>query len=329
MRNRELKLAFELSASLLEHSSYHTMTQRFLEILRGLKGVESVASYEIFGDVAKRTAEINHHHDFLVRRFPNSLEEASRDEHYETLQKVLDSHRGGIHYLVERSGPWMSLDVSRDVKPRRVVLLKGKLNGFNVALVNGLFAVYANQVALLDKKERDKLSSLPNRHSFDLILSQVLDFYRRSKTLPPKCSWLAMLDIDHFKQINDSRGHLYGDEVLLQFARLFEQTFRYSDFLFRFGGDEFVVILNQTNLEGAKLSLERFRRRVEGHCFPGGQVTVSVGFTVVEPQKAAARLVEEADRALYRSKALGRNKLTLYSAELDQSKFELDNAELF
>jgi len=125
---------------------------------------------------------------------------------------------------------------------------------------------------------------------------------------------LGAMDIDHFKRVNDTYGHLYGDEVLLHFAQLMERHFRYTDFLFRFGGEEFIVLLTNTDATGARRALERFRQIVSEFDFPSvGQVTVSIGFTRIEPETLPTTLVDWSDRALYYAKEHGRNQVVHYA----------------
>jgi len=122
-----------------------------------------------------------------------------------------------------------------------------------------------------------------------------------------------MLDIDFFKKVNDNFGHLYGDEVLLHFSQLMENEFRYNDFIFRFGGEEFVVILNLLDMQAAHAVFERFREVIEQFSFPAvGQVTVSMGVVHIDSQSLPASLLDQADKALYFAKETGRNKVVFY-----------------
>lgn len=108
----------------------------------------------------------------------------------------------------------------------------------------------------------------------------------------------------------------------IHFANLTRTTFRHSDFLFRYGGEEFIVIINQTTKSGVRALLERFRQAVEEHNFPSGKVTVSAGCTAITPTLAVPSMIEIADKALYMSKTNGRNQTSL----LDKSsKAFVDN----
>ena len=121
------------------------------------------------------------------------------------------------------------------------------------------------------------------------------------------------MDIDFFKRINDRFGHAGGDEVLVAMAQLMRGSFRQADRLFRCGGEEFVIILEPTQMQYVGGVLERFRAIVENHAFPHiGAVTVSVGYTCVGPGDTGAAAFRRADEALYAAKRQGRNKVICY-----------------
>jgi diguanylate cyclase (GGDEF)-like protein len=125
--------------------------------------------------------------------------------------------------------------------------------------------------------------------------------------------WLAVIDIDKFKRINDNFGHLFGDEVLLRVAEVMKKTFRASDKLFRFGGEEFIVLLRFVTAENAHLVFDRFRQAVEHHEFPQvGQVTCSMGYIQIDPSLSPAEILGRADEALYFCKGNGRNQINRY-----------------
>ncbi|MEQ9394104.1 GGDEF domain-containing protein [Haliea sp.] len=185
--------------------------------------------------------------------------------------------------------------------------------------------IYFNFRDFMDASQRDPLTGLLNRRYFDDCIHRALETIedektraeteaqrRATDTRPPR-HWLAILDIDHFKKFNDSYGHLYGDEILLLFSRIMEQTFRESDLLFRFGGEEFVVITENANPEEAMAALERFRRAVQDYPFPQGeQVTVSCGAIEAVGNLSATSLLGKADEALYYAKNHGRNRTVMY-----------------
>jgi len=120
-------------------------------------------------------------------------------------------------------------------------------------------------------------------------------------------------DIDHFKRVNDRHGHLMGDEVLLIFAGLVRNALRDIDWVFRYGGEEFVALIKGVSPETIASILERIRVKVQDHPFPQiGQLTVSTGYTAIIDQQLPAYVFEEADKALYYAKEHGRNQVCDY-----------------
>ena len=197
-----------------------------------------------------------------------------------------------------------------------------------------LARIYGSQIKLLDYSELDTLTRLLNRKTFDetfdrLLTSRSVDGGeggfddRRGKHDDGSPAWLCVVDIDHFKRVNDSFGHLFGDEVLLRMGELMRKTFRGGDRLFRFGGEEFVVILNAADEKLAAASFNRFRNSVENHEFPQvGKVTCSIGFTGVSEMDVPTDVVGRADEALYFAKEHGRNQVCCYEQLVAEGAIE-------
>ncbi len=324
MSNQDIKQAFELSAMFLAHKTYQSLTHALIHYFSMMDGVSQVASYEVFSE------QSNVDHRLSIRRFPLTLDENYRDDNTALLISLLQESHGGVHCFSDQGKHWIFLDVVKEVKPRRVILIEGQVAAHQMTLIEGVFSIYANQVALLDSKERDTLTRLPNRQTLDQTLNDIIVFYRGRKNKQNMMfSWLSVLDIDHFKKINDQFGHLYGDEVLLHFAGLMEREFRHTDFLFRFGGEEFVVIINNTSAEGVRKNLERFRKSVERYVFPSGNVTVSIGYTQIDPVAPPSLHIEYADEALYEAKKNGRNQVVSYSEVKNKHLNDTGDIELF
>jgi diguanylate cyclase (GGDEF)-like protein len=180
-----------------------------------------------------------------------------------------------------------------------------------VELIRGILRIVRNHLAILDYGEQDTLTGLLNRKRFE----GQFDKLRHRMATPAEAagaaqeaSWLALIDIDRFKSINDGYGHLFGDEVLLLISRLMRRAFRGADQLFRFGGEEFIVILEHASENGALLALERLRAAIEAYPFPQvGTVTVSIGYTRITSQDIPTLCLARADAALYYVKSHGRN----------------------
>lgn len=190
---------------------------------------------------------------------------------------------------------------------------------------------YCNYINLLDYSELDSLTGLLNRKTFDEAFDKIIarssrhletapDGERRSDEESANHHWLAVVDIDHFKRINDNFGHLFGDEVLLRIASLMRCSFRSEDRLFRFGGEEFVVMLRVGSRDHTHRVLDRLRHMVKCHEFPQiGQVTCSIGFTAVDPRLAPTDILGRADEALYYAKEHGRNQVWCYESLVEES----------
>lgn len=163
---------------------------------------------------------------------------------------------------------------------------------------------------------RDGLTGLRNRRAFDARLDEEM---RRALRYQHPFA-LLILDIDHFKDYNDTHGHPQGDQLLRELARVFQNGVRASDVVARYGGEEFAIILTETDRESAYLAAEKIRAAVSAGDFsqaeapPGGHVTVSLGLATF-PEDAAdvEALLKCADEALYRAKRSGRNRVVVYS----------------
>jgi len=196
--------------------------------------------------------------------------------------------------------------------------------------IHGIFKVYANHVALIEKTQRDKLTGLFNRETLDDEITKILvnaddDLFdinvndaRRHSGKPR--NWLAVVDIDHFKSINDDYGHLYGDEVLILTSRLMTSgCMRDDDLVYRYGGEEFVVLIKAVSSIDAMNAFDRLRKIIAEHDFPQvGNVTISIGFVEVLGQQTASNVIGEADGALYYAKHNGRNQTQSYHELVEQ-----------
>jgi diguanylate cyclase (GGDEF)-like protein len=198
--------------------------------------------------------------------------------------------------------------------------------GNEEAVLARLLQIFSNQLYLLSRNELDGLTGLHNRQAFDerikrLVLSAGRPDRRGHPVAVAPDNCLALFDIDHFKMVNDRFGHLYGDEVLVQFARIMSRAFRHQDMLFRYGGEEFAVVLVGMVSEAAVPVLESFRRTLEGYEFPQiGCKTVSVGVAGISPGESVDTIINRADKALYHAKQNGRNQVCCYETLVAQGK---------
>ena len=151
----------------------------------------------------------------------------------------------------------------------------------------------------------DPLTGLSNRRAGERALDRDVARARRAG-LPFS---LALIDLDHFKQVNDRFGHAVGDETLRQVSQVLAATFRASDLAVRWGGDEFLVLLPDVSAAGAMVFAERTRVQIETLTFPGGKVTVSAGVVEIGKNETPRDAIARADAYLYEMKRAGRNRV--------------------
>jgi diguanylate cyclase (GGDEF)-like protein len=216
-----------------------------------------------------------------------------------------------------------------------VIRMERALTSAECQLIEGLLRIVHNFYALLIDSQKDKLTGLLNRKTFDYSVDKVCSSIvpdleeegetgRRNSDPDAKHTyWLGIIDIDHFKAINDRFGHLYGDEVLLLLSQIMRRSFREQDHLFRYGGEEFLVITLTTKKGAAAATFERFRKAVESFHFPQvGRVTVSIGVVQIKGDTIATEIVGQADQALYYAKDHGRNRLCFYADLVEAGELE-------
>lgn len=159
----------------------------------------------------------------------------------------------------------------------------------------------------------DALTGLHNRHWMDESFPRTL--HRCGHNSSP-CS-IMMADIDHFKNVNDTRGHQVGDDTLKAIAKVISEQFRPHDLLARYGGEEFVIMLPDTYLLQAKNVAERVRKAVAATTIDAGgipfKVTISIGIATSQQEHRLEYLIKNADQALYRAKELGRNRVEVFA----------------
>lgn len=246
---------------------------------------------------------------------------------YPELAACIDGHESGAEAVAAdgKRTLWLPIWMGDKADTCLEIIRLEPYSSDAIHVIGGIVSVYRNFQNLLDYSERDSLTGLLNRKTFDDQLAKMLQA-STEQDYPPlpgqqerrqpsdvEKQWLAVVDVDHFKSVNDRFGHLYGDEVLILIANLLQSSFRSQDRVFRFGGEEFVVLLRSTSLENAQKIIDRFRTNVETHDFPQvGRVTVSVGFVSITAYESPVITLGRADQALYYAKSHGRNQACHY-----------------
>lgn len=337
------------------HRDHLRLEVSVLSTLQTLSGIVEVRALELF--TVDGVAHVRPRSWVEDGQLVSTDSEAAADPRRETLEKypalrdcvasqgdsALASPRRGRHVL------WLPVWMHDKVTTCLEITQSRAFSAHKLEVLKGVFQVYQNYQSLLDYSERDALTGLFNRKTFDEQFSRhALNGLSSGRpgtvteSLPPEegsqpgepvQQWLAVVDIDHFKQVNDRFGHLYGDEVLILIANILRSSFRSHDRIFRFGGEEFVVLLRSTTLSTAHKVFNRFRLAVQEYNFPQvGQVTVSLGF-VSTMQGSPVEILGQADQALYYAKEHGRNQVCFYDALVASgqlaAKVANDDVELF
>lgn len=189
------------------------------------------------------------------------------------ISPIIDQHQNITHYVIT------SYDISNEIKEKQI---------------------------LLEAAFKDDLTGVNNRRSGDILLqSSFNDAIKKNKKLS-----LLNVDIDHFKIINDSFGHATGDNVLKNIASLMTNSVSDNDIVIRWGGEEFIIVLNDCNASQANIFAERIRSRVENHYRDEMHpITVSIGIATLKNETLIDELIDKADIAMYTAKRTGRNRV--------------------
>ena len=240
------------------------------------------------------------------------MAQAHGDGHVSILAVPLPSRRATSSRIVFRLARRDEPLTYREIKFCQIVTTVAANALENATLYESLGVAHA---ALTEASKRDPLTNVYNRRY--LFERLEIEMSRRiRKQAPLAC---IMLDIDHFKRVNDELGHQVGDQVLIGFGQLLRDTLRGQDIVGRYGGEEFLLVLPETDREAALLVAERIRRAIHAARFEGvadRRLTASLGVAVVHPDAEAtpASLVNRADKALYEAKVL-RDCTVLFEAD--------------
>jgi len=203
-----------------------------------------------------------------------------------------------------------------------LIFYAANLKAESIANLEAIISVYCNQCELILSAERDKLTGLNNRRAFTRITAAMfskqdtnsVEYHQLENS-----ACLAIVDLDHFKRVNDKFGHLHGDKVLSMFAQMVKKALRISDYFFRYGGEEFIIILNDTDSEQAFEILNRLRQEAERFDYPHIEsLSISIGFAPMEKELGISKIIDMADSALYFSKENGRNLVSSYEYLCDR-----------
>lgn len=199
-----------------------------------------------------------------------------------------------------------------DLLSSSIIVLNNELASAQRELLKANRKLQQNEIKLTKLTMTDPLTNIANRRYFDDTYNKE---YLRAKRYANKGEGfcLALADIDNFKQVNDLYGHDSGDAVIQHFAQIMSESIRLTDFVARVGGEEFMLILPKTDLEGAQILLNRVRSRFKQSRYKGVEqvITASFGLTEFTPNISAEELLKNVDIALYKAKGSGRDKIVI------------------
>jgi two-component system cell cycle response regulator len=330
-QNFDLRNLLEISKSLSSTLDYNILND---SILYTCLGALTVMKAALFSKKDIDATDFTLHRSFLGFEVDHRHSYSLRQD--SPLIRYLGDHPGchDCDALRGVAAGTPELDVLTRVAPRIVVPLKAKgaVNGILVLgekiggepfddrdrdyleSIAGLAAIAIHNASLFEMTTTDRMTKLKLKHYFLNTLQERLTLGGAAV----RGLTLVMLDIDHFKRVNDTYGHLAGDETLIGVAAIVQAAVRAVDVAARYGGEEFIVLLPDSGSDRAHDVAERIRRHVEAATFVSGthrvQVTVSLGVAEVRPSDASASdPVERADQALYASKQGGRNRTSVTS----------------
>ena len=243
--------------------------------------------------------------DELVGKTPAMLRSGQHGKaFYDALREALASGQDFSATFVNKRRDGSLYHVEQNISP--LYDDNGKVSHY-VSVSKDVSERVKREARLLHEASEDKLTALYNRRYGEKLLAEA---HQRARALGTDLT-LIVCDIDFFKQVNDHFGHLAGDQVITDVATILRGTVRTSDAVIRWGGEEFVVVLNDCDLGAGKDLAERLRAGVEAHRSDGvGTVTLSCGVASLKAQEPADALFARADAALYQSKSNGRNRVT-------------------
>lgn len=271
------------------------------------QSVDSLQSALTLASEINAQVELMECHQALAQAYKKAENYPQALEAYENYISVYQ-----IVYNEEKDRRLRTLEVIHEVENARKDAEIYQLR--NVALQKEIEERKKAQAALERLATQDPLTGIANRRYFLEIASRVIEQARRYQ----RPVSIVMIDVDHFKEMNDTFGHKTGDKVLIHITRCMQAALRKVDILGRYGGDEFVILLPETTQEGARRLTERLRQAIAQQSITAGGVsipiTLSIGLAsnVKEPALSLDELLQRADRALYDSKLNGRDQVTFY-----------------
>lgn len=277
--------------------------------------IETLFSRHV-ADITNESAEsVSHEFQRIIGAISASTGEAAKEaDHFG--QTLLDIEKNSAQ-------PGATIDIKALISSTQNMQVS--TNSLKVKLADSqreIEALRKEVTRARDASLLDALTGLTNRRGFDQALAACLGSpCAAGQSEPAAQPCLLMCDIDHFKKVNDTYGHLFGDRVIRAVAQVLKENVKGRDTAVRYGGEEFIVLLPDTPLEGARALAEKLRRTIEGGRIKKGgsedvsaKITISLGAARYIPGESPALFIERADKALYVAKNGGRNQVCVAAA---------------
>lgn len=301
-------------ASLTSHRDAILLDHSLIDTLQSLLGAKKIALYDIVREADMplaaistwRDTGVHHHHELTEQDYlPLDL--------YPAIADCVDRATALVHSKKDLHSHYIPILIDGCIVACCEISYEKPPSRQKKEVASGILNLYRNYLSLLEDCQTDTLTGLANRKTFERSIAH---FLNRDETAQGtydegEKDWLVIIDIDRFKQLNDQFGHLHGDQILKQMGSLMRRSFRQYDQIFRFGGDEFVVLLSRIDYASARDTLERLQHQVENQTQLGA-ITISIGFSLMHPQETHSAVLERADAALYQAKATGRNQICCF-----------------
>ena len=284
---------------------------------------ENIKKTKILQAILDNQSNITILTDFNVMEFASNsffelIKMKNRDDFLDNYQNILEIFREKEGSLYAKTKEEFLRKYNSAKTDERIVSIFNKTFYINIDPidmdVDTLYAIYLVDITLLQQKNlkaqyeatHDFLTNIYNRAKFSEIFK--IEFMRSQRYQRPLS--VAMLDIDHFKNINDTYGHLTGDKILRELADYCKTNIRKTDFIARWGGEEFIIVMSETDRDKSKEMCEILRKGVEKKEFSDSlHITISIGVSQLNTNDSEKSLIERVDIALYKAKNSGRNRV--------------------
>lgn len=301
----------ELFKYILDFSSFNKNLFKYFFNIININSIILYSSTENMGTFLVNSKEKRFSNDYLKKKISVILEKPIIPTNYNFFGSLKKESNSKINmetsyiYKDEKTSSFILLEPNDEFSRVEINKLNGLKTSFSI-----LFMFLKNLIELKNENELDELTEL---FTFKKLIKTTDSFISKAKRGKEIFS-LIMMDIDNFKIINDTYGHNFGNYVLKNIGAIIKENIRSYDLPFRYGGEEFLIILPATQKEETYKVAERIRKDIESLKLKDNvKVTVSIGITEYDKQENFQETIEEADKAMYISKENGKNQTTLYT----------------